>query len=49
MRNTNNMNNRWNRRLVGSILSPNPTGMLVDMVLRIVKYNIIKRNRKRNG
>ena len=47
MRNTENMKNRWNRRMTGSILSPNPTGVLVDMVLRTLKYNFIKR--KRNG
>jgi hypothetical protein len=50
MRNTDNMNNRWNRRLVGSILSPNPAGMLVDIALRVIKYNRIKKQRnKSNG
>jgi hypothetical protein len=49
MRNTENMKNRWNRRLTGSILSPNPTGMLVDIVLRAIKFNNIKRKRKSNG
>ena len=48
MRNTDNMKNKWNRRLTGSILSPNPTGMLVDMALRAIKYNILKIKRK-NG
>jgi hypothetical protein len=50
MRNTENMKNRWNRRLAGSILSPNPTGMLVDIALRAMKYNKIKKQRnKSNG
>ena len=50
MRNTENMKNRWNRRLAGSILSPNPTGMLVDIALRAIKYNKIKKQRnKSNG
>lgn len=49
MRNTENMKNRWNRRLTGSILSPNPTGMLVDIALRAIKLNNIKRKRKSNG
>jgi len=31
----------------GSILAPNPTGALVDMVIRTIKYCTIKQNRNR--
>lgn len=47
MRDIDNMRNKWNRRMSGSILSPNPTGFLVDMAIRKVKYCTIKQNRKR--
>lgn len=47
MRNINDMRNKWNRRMSGSILAPNPTGVLVDMLLRKIKYHTIKQNRKR--
>lgn len=41
-----NMSNRWNRRMSGSILSPNPTGLLVNMITRTIKYNNIKKQRQ---
>ena len=47
MRNINDMRNKWNRRMTGSILSPNPTGWLVDMAIRKIQYCKIKQNRKR--
>lgn len=47
MRNIDDMRNKWNRRMSGSILSPNPTGWLVDAVIRQIQYCKIKQNRKR--
>lgn len=47
MRNIDNIRNKWNRRMTGSILSPNPTGWLVDMAIRKIQYYKIKQNRKR--
>jgi|14BtaG_2_1085337.scaffolds.fasta_scaffold14650_4 hypothetical protein len=47
MRNVDDMRSKWNRRMTGSILSPNPTGMLVDMAIRKIKYFTLKK--KRNG
>jgi hypothetical protein len=47
MRNVDDMRNKWNRRMSGSILAPNPTGVLVDMVIRTIKHCTIKQNRKR--
>ena len=47
MRNVDDMRNKWNRRMSGSILAPNPTGVLVDMEIRTIKYYKIKQNRKR--
>jgi len=47
MRNVDDMRNKWNRRMSGSILAPNPTGVLVDMVIRTIKYCTIKQNRNR--
>jgi len=47
MRNVDDMRNKWNRRMSGSILAPNPTGALVDMAIRTIKYCKIKQNRKR--
>jgi hypothetical protein len=47
MRDIDNMRNKWNRRMSGSILAPNPTGWLVDAAIRTIKYCKIKQNRKR--
>ena len=47
MRNIDDMRNKWNRRMSGSILSPNPTGWLVDAAIRKIQYCKIKQKRKR--
>ena len=47
MRNIDDMRNKWNRRMTGSILSPNPTCWLVDMAIRKIQYYKIKQKRKR--
>ena len=46
MNNRNDMRYRWNRRITGSILAPNPTGLLINRISRIVKYKQIKKQRK---
>lgn len=46
MKTPDDMRYRWNRRITGSILAPNPTGLLVNLISRIVKYKQIKKQRK---
>ena len=49
MTQSDNMTNRWNRRRTGSILAPNPTGLLVNVITRCIKVNKIKKQRQRQG
>jgi len=46
MNNNDNMRYRWNRRISGSILAPNPTGLLINLIYRILKYKQITKQRK---
>lgn len=46
MTQSDNMRNRWNRRMTGSILAPNPTGLLLNMITRHIKLNKIKKQRQ---